>query len=406
MKTKYVKRRHSFIISLVRPIGYLFLRLKYKMKLDKLKLSRKNPHVIISNHLTADDQFLLGFALRGPFYFVGTEDITSMGFLSKLLKYAVNVIPFKKSTRDANAVRMCLKTIKEGGSVIIFPEGNRSYDGTTCYIKPSIVKMIYKMKVPVVMYNIKGGYGMLPRWSDKRRKGLVEVKIKKILTYDEYKDIDADDFYNLICENLYWDDNNMNELYKYKSKAEYMERVIYVCPNCGISEFESNGDVFKCKKCGNEAIYQEDMTFKDDKPFKNVRDWYIYQENYINNLDLNSFNNNLIFCDNDVLFLNVILYKKKEVVFKKSKLTCYNDRLEVKNIDNEETIIYNYRDVSAMTCLGKNKFNVYINDKIYQFKGPTRFNALKYVNIFYHYLNENNLISKEEYNGDRKFLGL
>ena len=56
--------------------------------------------------------------------------------------------------------------------------------------------------------------------------------------------------------------------------------------------------------------------------------------------------------------------------------------------------------MSAVTVLGKNKLNIYHDKHIYQLKGERRFNALKYVNLYYRYRN----VSKGD--ADGKFLGL
>ena len=40
-----------------------------------------------------------------------------------------------------------------------------------------------------------------------------------------------------------------------------------------------------------------------------------------------------------------------------------------------------------VTVLGRNKINVYYQDKVYQIKGDKRMNALKYVNLFNRYKN-------------------
>ena len=50
--------------------------------------------------------------------------------------------------------------------------------------------------------------------------------------------------------------------------------------------------------------------------------------------------------------------------------------------------------------LGRNKLNIYMGEKLWQLKGGKRFNALKYVNIYYR--------SKNQGRGDKdgKFLGL
>ena len=51
---------------------------------------------------------------------------------------------------------------------------------------------------------------------------------------------------------------------------------------------------------------------------------------------------------------------------------------------------FNLLDIYSMTVLGKHKLNFYIDDKTYQLKGNDNFNALKYVQMYYHINNVNN----------------
>ena len=50
--------------------------------------------------------------------------------------------------------------------------------------------------------------------------------------------------------------------------------------------------------------------------------------------------------------------------------------------------------------MGRNKLNIYHGEKLYQLKSGKRFNALKYVNIYYRHKN----VSRGD--NDGKFLGL
>ena len=101
--------------------------------------------MILFNHQTALDQFIVGSAFKGPIYYVATEDIFSMGFVSDLLRFAVNPIPIKKQTTDVGAVMNCIRVAKEGGTICIAPEGNRTYSGKTEYINPAIVPLAKKL---------------------------------------------------------------------------------------------------------------------------------------------------------------------------------------------------------------------------------------------------------------------
>ena len=49
----------------------------------------------------------------------------------------------------------------------------------------------------------------------------------------------------------------------------------------------------------------------------------------------------------------------------------------------KRVLLANFDDVTAATCLGRNKLNIYHGKDVFQFKGDKRFNALKYVNICY-----------------------
>lgn len=407
MKNKpWVRRRHQIIQTIALPFFKLVLRCKIKFKYDKMRITRKSPMIVLYNHQTLYDQFFCSMSFRGPLYHVATEDITSNGFVSKLLKFGVNVIPFKKSTNDINAVKICFKVIKEGGSIALSPEGNRTYSGITCNIKPSIVKLIKKLKVPVAFYKITGGYGALPRWAEAPRKGLVNFNISRILQYEEYKDMSNEDFYELVKNELYVDEREIHDTYKSKKNAECLERAIYVCPKCGISEFISSGNKFICKHCGLETEYLENKTFKDNYPFNNVTEWYMYQSDFINNLDLNEFKDNVIF-ENKAKLIEVVPYSKKKCIYEECLVKSYNDHLTIIDAKNNENVFkVDYKDLMAMSVLGKNKFNFYYNDKIYQVKSDIHFNALKYVNIYYRYVNMNNLEVEEEMNDSRKFLGL
>ena len=95
----------------------------------------------------------------------------------------------------------------------------------------------------------------------------------------------------------------------------------------------------------------------------------------------------------------VILKKRKLPLMKDTTVALYGDRLVLgEGTDGE--ICLPFSEVSALSVLGRNKANVYHGEKVYQLKGSKRFNALKYVHIYY----RNKNLTRGE--SDGKFLGL
>lgn len=384
-KKKWIKFRHRVVRNIAFFLLYPYSRIKYGIKPIRFKEQEKRPYLILLNHQTPFDQFFVGMSFKGPIYYLATEDIFSMGWLSSLIRYLVAPISIKKQTADASAILNCMRVAKEGGTIAIAPEGNRTYSGRTEHMSPSIVPLIRKLKLPVVLYRIEGGYGVQPRWSDVIRRGKMKSYVSRVISPEEYAELDDDTLFAIISRELFVNEAVADACFHHKKRAEYLERAIYVCPDCGLSSFESHNTTIKCLKCGKHAEYLPTKELRgEDFPFRFVADWYNYQKLFINRLDVTECCETPLYCEN-VAFYKVIPCKKKELICKNATLSLYGDRISVTLPDGEQQ--YPFDEISAAAVLGRNKLNVYHGDSIYQIKGDKRFNALKYVQIYHRYKN-------------------
>ena len=217
---KWVRFRHRVMRNIALLVLGAYVRLKYKVKINKFKQQGKRQYFIVMNHQTAIDQFLVGMTVKGPIYYVTSEDLFSNGWVSRLLRWAVAPIPIKKQATDTRAVLNCMRVAKEGGTIAVCPEGNRTYSGKTEYIKPSIVGLIKALKLPVAIMQVKGGYGAYPRWADKPRKGLITVGVTRVLEKEEYENLSSDELYELLTQELFVDDCKTAGEYTGKGLAE------------------------------------------------------------------------------------------------------------------------------------------------------------------------------------------
>lgn len=398
-KAKWIKPRHTVIIKILYWPFYLFVKYRYHISMERIK-KQKEPCFILYNHQTLFDQFIVSLLMPKHVYHVASEDLFSNGFISKLLAWAVAPIPFRKSSSDISGIKNCVKVAKEGGNIAMAPEGNRTYSGTTEYIKPGVVSLVKLLKMPLILYRIEGGYGVHPRWSDSIRKGKMRAYVSRIVQPDEYAKMDNDELLDIIQRALFVDEREDTSEFYCKNNAEYLDRVMYYCPDCGLSLFEANKDVISCKKCGKQIQYLPNKTLKGlncDFPFAYVKDWYDAQSNYIKSLDLTSFGDEPIYTDN-VYHSESIYCKRKRIIDENAVLSIYKDRFVVEA--KGDKIVYPFAEVSSATALGRNKLNIYCNHRTFQFKGSKHFNPVKYLNIYFHATN----VSKGDTNDE--FLGL
>ena len=395
---KWTKFRHKVVHLILRHPVHLLCKIKYGIKI--YKHPDKRPCLILYNHQTAFDQFFVGLAFKQPVYYLASEDLFSNGWVSSLIKYLVEPIPIKKQTTDVKAILNCMRVAKEGGSIAIAPEGNRTYSGETVYMSPTIAPLARKMNLPIVLYRLEGGYGVQPRWSDVTRRGKMKAFVSRVIEPEEYKKLSDDELFAIIRDGLYQNEAVADAEFKHKKLAEYIERAIYTCPDCGLTTIESNGDVIECKTCGKKVRYlpnKELQGINCSFPHKFVLDWYNAQSDLINHLDPN------LYCDKPMYedqaeVKEVVAGVSKTLLYPHAKISLYGNKITISSDDGNNE--FGFDEASAVTVLGRNKLNIYHGGKIYQLKGDKRFCALKYVHIFHRYKN----IAKGDENG--LFLGI
>lgn len=400
-KNTWIFPRHRWIRYILEPSVTAFYRWKYGITVEPFREQGDRQYLVIMNHQTGADQFFVEMAFDGPVYYIATEDIFSMGWVSNVIRHLVAPIPIRKQTVDLQAVRNCFQVAKEGGSIVLAPEGNRTYSGKTEYMNPAIVKLLKKLKLPLAIFRIEGGYGVQPRWSDVVRKGKMRAYVSKVVEPEEYQKMSDKELLAVIQEGIAVNEASVDGKFVHSKSAEYLERAVYVCPFCGLAELESHGQFIHCKKCGRKIQYLPTKEMKGvdfEFPFRFVNDWYTWQCDYVNQLDLSARREELFFEDTADMS-EVIVYQCKKPVCREIGLSLYGGRILVRK-DGKELFDFSFDEISAVTVLGKNKMNIYTGERIYQFKGSKRFNALKYVNFFHRY---KNIVTGDE-NG--QFLGL
>ncbi|MCY6369543.1 lysophospholipid acyltransferase family protein [Clostridium ganghwense] len=122
----------------------------------------KKPVIYVCNHLSNSDALILQRAIKDDdVTFVAgvklnSNSLTSMGVS------IVKTTPIHPNSADKEGIKRIISIIKNGGSMLIFPEGTRSRTGKLIKAKRGIILIARMCKVPIVPIGMTGTEKLLP----------------------------------------------------------------------------------------------------------------------------------------------------------------------------------------------------------------------------------------------------
>lgn len=285
---------------------------------DEAVRSLKAPFIIVANHQTNWDPFILSYKLADPVHFVTSVQ----QFRSPIMRYLLGLagsIPKTKSMSDSTAVRGILKIRDLKGNIGVFPEGKRCWDGRTEPILYPTAKVIRQLKLPVVSVLFQGGYLSHPRWALGSRKGEMHLTYRLLLNGDEVGSLSADEIFNRLNEALCHDEYQWQAerkiQYRGKRLAEALELALFLCPQChSIGKLVSKGDHLTCTQCREAVRYNAYGYFEKDAgepAFHTVYEWNQWQLSQLSQMIKERLQNPEVpvFEDQDITLFTAEAYK-------------------------------------------------------------------------------------------------
>lgn len=276
------KLEEGIFLTLKYPVKWYFkLRFNTKILINELE-NVDSPYILIGNHVVAEDPIIANCFTKHLVRFI-TADTNYDTFWKKTLLNLLGSIRFSKNNFDYKAVKNVITYLNNGYPVGIYPEGGRNWTGETDKIIFSTAKLIKLAKVPVYTALYKGGYLSKPRWSQYYKKGLFEIEITKTLNTNEIIHMNTEEIYKKIESSMYHNDYNWQScnMIKFvgKKRAEFIERILYLCPHCNaLNSFESNSNYFYCKNCNSIYEINEYGFIIGNSEYDTVVDWDKWQK--------------------------------------------------------------------------------------------------------------------------------
>lgn len=157
------------------------------------RLDPNQPYIFASNHLSMFDIWAFLALLPFQFRFVAKASLFRWPFLGWHLKRSGNIPVDRHNPRQAvHSLKEAGEKIRTGISIVIFPEGMRTWGEAVAPFKRGSFLLAQHAQVPIVPVTFIGSNRLLPRGSAMIRPGPMEMIIHPPIAYTEYKDLDLE----------------------------------------------------------------------------------------------------------------------------------------------------------------------------------------------------------------------
>lgn len=166
----------QWFLEIIRPCVRFCSRLLFNIHFEGTENVPLHGGVIVAaNHQTYLDPFWLSIPIKRPTRYLAWSAAFSWPVIGRGLTW-LGAWPLAIEGSDPAAIRRSLQWLRDGGMVVIFPEGGRSTDdGHLERFKAGAVRLALEADVPILPVTIRGGNRVWPRGWRFPRLSNVEI---------------------------------------------------------------------------------------------------------------------------------------------------------------------------------------------------------------------------------------
>jgi 1-acyl-sn-glycerol-3-phosphate acyltransferase len=215
-------------------MSYLWYEVNYWLSLMVMKLAfslrtegqenvpSSGPALLIANHQSFLDSVPIGLAARRHLVYLARLSLFRFRVLAWIMR-SLNALPINQEGFARDGLKAILEQLQAGRAVLIYPEGERTWDGKMQALRPGIHLLIKRVDMPIIPIGIAGAYEAWPRsrklprlaplfWP--ARKGPIAVSIGRPIPSSRFADQPREQVMNELFE----------ELQRAKDQAERLRR--------------------------------------------------------------------------------------------------------------------------------------------------------------------------------------
>jgi len=180
-------------LDVCRPVLAILSRLLWRIRWCGIEhIPNAGGVIIAGNHQTYLDPFWIGSQIKRPVRFLAWDAAFRWPLVGPMMGL-FGAWPLNLEGTDLAPIRLSLQWVREGGAVVLFPEGGRGNpDGSLKKFKAGAVRMALEAGVPILPVTIRGGQRVWPSSFSLPRLGpTVEVIFHPLFVIEQRENEDV-----------------------------------------------------------------------------------------------------------------------------------------------------------------------------------------------------------------------
>ena len=176
----------QWILDAIRPAVRSLSRVLWDLRFEgRENIPAEGGLIIASNHQAYLDPFLISISIKRPIRYLAWNVALKWPLVGRLMR-VLGAWPLQLEGSDPAAIRRSLQWLRNGGAVMIFPEGGRGRpDGTMVRFKAGAVRMALEAGVPILPVTIRGANRVWPTGRWLPRRGKVQIVYHQVMQVEQ-----------------------------------------------------------------------------------------------------------------------------------------------------------------------------------------------------------------------------
>ena len=155
--------------------------------IGKENVLMEKPQIFMANHQSDFDILIVLAHIPGQFRWIAKKELFKIPIFGKAMRNAGYIeIDRQNHEKALKSLDEAAQKIREGKSVVTFPEGTRSRDGKIRPFKQGMFHLAIQAGVPIVPISIIGAHEIMPKRTLKVKPGRIRMVIDRPVDVSGY----------------------------------------------------------------------------------------------------------------------------------------------------------------------------------------------------------------------------